>query len=157
MCVSLQSWSSFLNTQHKWAVLVWKDNKVETWGWGLCFLTEICFRDAMNQNPVRKPTWPCLYIFHNTINCDVSAGEVYLSRWRIPEVGCRHVLTFPSPIWKLHRCFLSVRKTSPPPPLPPRDQWNMESSLCWGKMLTEELFYGSAQFRVLAHSRSVSS
>lgn len=40
---------------------------------------------------------------------------------------------------RLHRCFRVVRKTSPPPLLPPKDQSNMESSLCWGKTFTEQL------------------
>lgn len=57
--------------------------------------------------------------------------------WESPHPSSSFLtLPHPSSRWKLHTCFLSVRKTSPPPRPPPKDQWNMESSLFWGKKLS---------------------
>lgn len=66
---------------------------------------------------------------------------VYLHWWRRSEgvIGGKSssFLTASSPRRRLHRCFRWVRKISPPPLLPAKDQSNMESSLCWGKMFTK--------------------
>lgn len=67
---------------------------------------------------------------------------VYLNGWRRSEGDSGESPPPPPPFpppWRLHRCFRLVRKTSPPPQLPPKDQSNMESSLCWGKTFTKEL------------------
>lgn len=62
--------------------------------------------------------------------CCVPALMETLWGWESPN---------PSSLRRLHTCFRLAKKTSPPPPLPPKDPSNMESSLFWGKMFTHKV------------------